>query len=81
MKRSDLIVVKVSGDKRLCRIFTRYGLDIPLIHPALVHPACIRVEIPPYRAHGKPISSQQTQVVGNVAGAATKFPAHMRYHK
>ena len=47
----------------------------------LCEPVLVRCKIVAHGRHDKRIAIEQLQVIGDVAGGATKFAAHFRYVK
>ncbi len=82
MKGRDLVVVEVGGDEglggeRLLDLLDKAATDLVGIHPL-----GIRLEILTHGGHRQPESRfQHIQVVGNIAGAAAEFAAHLGNEK
>jgi len=78
-KRVDLVVVEVRDDEGLGGERALHRGHVAAVDAALVHPIGIGAKVLPHRAHRQRISPEQLQAIGDVAGAATELPTHLRH--
>jgi hypothetical protein len=81
MEGGDLVVGQIRGDEGLGGEAVGDGADVALVHAELVEPVPVGGEIVAHRGHDHRVAAQQLHGVGDVAGAAAVFPAHVRHQE
>ena len=81
MEGGDLVVVQIGGDEGLGGEQVGEFLDLAEWNSAFLEMLAIRPEILADGCHGQRISTEQLEVVGDIAGAAAKFTAHARHQE
>ena len=79
MECRELVRVEVRRDVGLRGVLVFQHLHVAQRHAVLRHPVAVRAEVVPDRAHRVAVGLEQSQIVGDVAGAAAEIAAQRRH--